>query len=224
MHDLVDQRMIGIGLEGQALGEQAVHHHAERIEVALRTDGLVLDLFRRHVIRRADQTHRLGLVQLFELGDTEIHDLHGAVVRHHDVARLDVAVHHAFAVRVIECLAAFEDDVDDLLDLHPLVATGKRLQGLAVDQLHDDVVLHAVDTGIVDGNDIRMLEIAGRMGLDEEGTLEATTRGRIAARFRARHLDRNRALHEGIIALVDHAHAAPTDAALDDVFADLIRL
>ena len=52
----------------------------------------------------------LGL--LGRLGDAEVGELDDAVVGAQQVAGLDVAVHDAVAVRVVEAAAGLRDDVD----------------------------------------------------------------------------------------------------------------
>ena len=101
-----------VGLEGELAGEHLVRHHAERVDVAARVDGLARELLGAHVRRRPEHHALLGellLVLVFlarPLGDAEVEDLHevllpGALDEHH-VVGLEVAVHDAAPVRLLE--------------------------------------------------------------------------------------------------------------------------
>jgi hypothetical protein len=96
---LIDQRRLVVGAEGQAPGQQLEEHDAQRVEVGLLVERVVLDLLRRHVGRRAD-AHDEGRIPveifLFMFRARPKSAIFGLVVLgDHDVGRLDVAVDDA---------------------------------------------------------------------------------------------------------------------------------
>jgi len=91
-------------MEWHVAGEQLKRQAAERVHVRCGSDQLSGPLFRRHVGRRAD-----GSVDLGKPGqrpgaaqdrDAKVEHLDQAAVGHHDVGRLDVAVHDVHPVYV----------------------------------------------------------------------------------------------------------------------------
>ena len=56
--------------EGQGAGQHFIEHDAQTINVGLRLDGQRADLFRRHVMRRAD--HLVYLSFMFQVGVADI--------------------------------------------------------------------------------------------------------------------------------------------------------
>src|SRR5262249_35034855 len=121
----------------------------------------------RHVERRADdravlREHRL-LVDL--LREAEVRDLRMAVVVEQDVRGLQVAVDDALAVRVVDRAADLHDDVEDALAAELLAALAEDVEGVALDQVHREVVKSLVAPDLVYRDDVRMLETRGRLGL-----------------------------------------------------------
>src|SRR6185503_686819 len=91
----------------------------ERKDVAPPVELFTTDLLRREVVRAAH--HRAGLRQLGRLpqhlGDAEVADLHLAATVEQDVARLDVAVDDALAMRGVEPLGSLPSDAQHLAEL-----------------------------------------------------------------------------------------------------------
>ena len=79
---------------GATAGEALVQHHTHCVEVGAGIERLAEELLGRHLVGGADHEPGLGpaSVPLHRPGDPEIHELHQALRRHHDVRRLDVAV------------------------------------------------------------------------------------------------------------------------------------
>ena len=177
LHARVERRA---SLECAAAREALVEHRAERKQVAPRVDGAMLDLFGRHVGRRAQQ--RMGLGELRPRrgglavpvarrdagGDAEVEQFHVAVGGDDDVVGLQVAVDDAVPVgrrkrlRDLRAVrqgfergeaAAFEDG-------------GERL---ALGVLHDDeAAAVGVGADFVDRADARMVERRDGLGLAQQ--------------------------------------------------------
>ena len=102
----------GRAVEGRGAGQQLVEQNAQRIDVATGVDvqAAQLGLLGTHVQRRADhlvevgEQRALGELLMRGLGDAKIDDLghrRDVVQFHQDVAGLQIAVDHAFLVRVL---------------------------------------------------------------------------------------------------------------------------
>jgi hypothetical protein len=105
-------------------------------------------------------------------GDPEVGDLHGAVVGEQDVAGLDVAVDQAPVVGVGQGRA----DVGRRPPARgPRSARRPRSPAAAsaLDQLHDDVGLALVGAGVVDGDEVGVVEPGDVAGLVLEPAREA---------------------------------------------------
>ena len=103
-------------LERRAAGQHLVEHDAEREDVAAVIDPDPARLFGRHVRGGAQNDagiragamnggrRRLAADRLDQLCEAEVDDLGVALLGHHDVGRLQVAVDDALLVRARETL------------------------------------------------------------------------------------------------------------------------
>ena len=82
-----------------------IQHDADGINIRLVVDVAAPRLLRRDIMHRADRFvgHRLRF-GLREARDAEIHHLDAAVLEHHDILGLDVAVDDTALVRVLQSL------------------------------------------------------------------------------------------------------------------------
>ena len=136
--------------EWRRAGEQLVRHHAPRIDVRAMIDvGVRCRLLRRHVGRRtqggAERREpavpaRSRGIQRF--GDAQVRD-HRAAVREQYVVRLDVAVHDAHRVRVVECRRDLPQHTNGLRCRCFAATSDLRAQRLAFHIRHREV-RHAV--------------------------------------------------------------------------------
>src|SRR5690606_11348164 len=132
----------GVAHERRADGQQLVEQAAGGVEVGAGVDLFAFGLFGGEVLGGADHGRRLGHRHAgvaHGAGDAEVHDLDLAVAGQHDVGRLDVAVHDARAVRVLQGLEDPDGHLQCPLRQQLATTVEKLTQRGAVDVLHDDV-------------------------------------------------------------------------------------
>jgi hypothetical protein len=145
-------------------------------------ERLAAGLLRRHVAELALDHARHRLVAgLLDLRDTEVGELHRAVVGNDDVVRADVAVDEAQrpsvgagrVVRVVERLADLTTHVDGHRDRHLLALEARGVNDvgeiLAVGELHhDEVVALFAHPEVEDLDDVREAQARGDARLLDE--------------------------------------------------------
>ena len=197
--------------------EHLVEHAAERIDVSASIHRPTLDLLRRDVVRGSDPgaglceaPRRSELLGEPEVGQVDL--LVGGRSADQDVGRLDVAVHQSALVRRVEGrrhrahhpLDPVETElapVDDLSQVRAWHVTHR--------QIEDAVVLAAA----VDRDDVGMLERRRQPGL----RLEAGHGVRVLRVLGRDDLQCDRALELRVGGLVDQAHPAAVEDAIDAV-------
>ena len=161
-------------------------------------------LLRRHVIRRADQRAGVGHARANLRGarDAEIHHDHPAALVHHDVLRLQVAVHHSFGVRRIQRRASLVNDVGAFLIAQFFFGQGAQV--LPLDKLHGDE-LDAVDFAkIENANHI----FVGDFARQDQLLLEAPQHFFVQREFGTNDFQGHEAIELQVPRLVHRAHAA----------------
>ena len=124
--------------------------------------------------------------------DAEIDDAHVAVLREHDVRRLDVAMDHAARVRVVQRLRALVDDLDHVVDAQQIVRPavgGQRAR--AVHVLGDDVAVAVLFARVVDRQNVRMLQHADHVRFGQEHLARDARAILVAAGIHVVDLDRD---------------------------------
>ena len=155
-------------------------------------------------------------IELGELGDSEVEYLRPTAIVDHDVSRLDVAVHDAVSVRLLESVGNFGGDAHDLADRHR-AALQPIAQRLPFDVLHGDEGRAVVGFArLVDDGHIRMREFGGR----DRFTNEAPLRLRLCAR---EDLQRDVSLQRRILGQVHLPHPAHPKWSNDAIPPDGIR-
>ncbi len=151
------------------------------------------------------------------LRDAEVEDLDDVALPvaldQHDVLGLEVAMDDAGGVRVLEPAQDLAMDRERPRGRHR-PGRDRLGQRLARQELHHQeqrALGRAAEVG--DGDDVRVREPAGRLGL----ALEAARELFLAAQLGQQHLDREIAPHHRVLGAVHGAHAADADAADDAV-------
>ena len=204
-----DQRR-AVGIGRRRAGDQRHQRDREAEDVGALGDAAAAEDLGRHEARRADGDRPVArLAQLAR--DAEV-DEHDAAVGHDQVLRLDVAVDDVLLVDVVQRLARLAAPLDDLVDRQPGRALGREavVEALALDQLHDDVVVAGVAEVVDDAHDARVVELGQQPRLD----LEARDVRRVE-----QALDGDEAPGLAVERAVDRAHRAARDGALDRVMA-----
>ena len=142
----------------------------------------------------------------------EIEDFRRPGGRQHDVARLQVPVKDAAAMRVLERVANLCADPRQLAQFErsPLQP---RLKGAAGDVLHDQEVHVVLCVEVEDGRDARMGQPGEHVGL----AAKPLARRRVCKRTAEDHLYRDVAIQVEVVRAIHLAHAAGADRLEDSI-------
>jgi len=203
-----DHRLPG---EGAAPREELVSHDRQRVDIAGRTRGLALGLLRREVVRRAEDLAGLGHRGAGEgAGDAEVGEPGIAVVVDDDVRGLHVPVDHSRVVRRLERQRPLVEDIGDLIGAEWRPLLDDRRQGLALDELHDEVCRSGTFAEVVHRGDVGVLQARAVSGLGAEPLEEAL----VVSGVGTQHLDGDMA-HQRLVGRSPHlAHSASRDDLL----------
>ena len=198
--------------------QQLVGDDAERVDVGARAGLLAARLLGREVGGGAEHRPDLGDARLVDrAGDPEVGELDDVGVGDEQVAGLDVAVHDAVAMRVVEAAAGLGDDLDRLLDVEVAAVAQQLGARVAGDVLHHDEVLVValVEAEVEHLNDVRVHE----PGSGERLAAEARDERRVVGEVLGQQLQRDVALEALVEGEVHGRHAADAEPALDPVAA-----
>ena len=211
--DDVGARIAGEGLLPR---EQLVEDGAEREEVAPGVDATSPELLGRHVPHRPQDGSRLGGARRrldprpraagrfpLHLREPEVEDLEAPVLRDEEVVRLQVPMDDPFLVGGREAVRDLDRPVDRLAGRHPR-PRDRLAEGLALEQLGDDVRGAVVLPDVVDRRDVRVVEEPRR----ERLLLETSHPLGILGERGREHLDRHVPAEARIPRPVDLPHAA----------------
>ena len=129
-----------------------------------------------------------------------------------NVLRLDVAVDHLVGVRVAQGGSYLASDGKGLIHRQLLLALELGAQRLTLDVGHDVEQAAAGLTGVVQREDVRMVEPRRDLDLAQEA-LRTDRRGQ----FGSQHFDRHEPMMLDVVREVDRRHAAVPQLALDRI-------
>ena len=198
-------------------GEHFVEHDAERPHVAPLVGIAATNMFRRHVGDGAEGGARpRQIADARDLRDAEVEQLGLALGRHHDVARLHIAVDDAGLMRAGQPARDLQGDADRLgrrqrATLEALlerlaVAIGHREKHPAVGRFLD----------VVNRADVDVIDRRGRARFLKEASLRVG----VAHELRREELERHEAAKPEVLGLVDHTHPAGADLGDDAIVRD----
>ena len=193
--------------EGHFSGQHFIKENAERKNIRARIDFSSIDLFGRHVRKRADSAGGSRQFQrTLQLCQAEIHHLDFVLRRHHHIICFDVAMDDVLGMcfmqrfadldRVLRCCVERERPFGKFFpERHPLHIFH-----------HDELTLLTVRFVFlygIDRADIRMIQHGGRLRFAEK-TVIVLLRERI---LRGEEFQRNNAVEVRVFGLIDNAHA-----------------
>ena len=140
----------GFSAEGKLTGEQLEGQHAEREDIAATIEGFAADLLGAHELRRAQNDSRLS--ELGELrtgpallGETEIHDHRARIIglarvgNEHDVLGLEIPMHDAEIVGVLESMTDLDEDRDPLRQGKGAMRPFSLAERFALEKRHHEI-------------------------------------------------------------------------------------
>ena len=206
-----------------------VQGDAEGELVALRGDARSRELLRGHVRRRPEQRAgggetrrrralflgRGGTAALVGARQPEVHHPHATVCTEHHVVRLEVAMDQPLGVRRTKAGAGGHEHAENVSPRTRLLRHPCR-EGVALHELHRHEHALLVDTDIVHGHDVGIVDAGERLRL----ALKACPRAGRVGGSRSQELQRHLAVELGIVRRHDYAHRARTESGQDDVAPD----
>ena len=231
-----------VSRKGASTGRHLVEDDPQREDVRTVIDRVPLNLFRRHVGKRAHHAalagQGLGLHEgsarlthfRAELGQPEVEHLDPAVFSDHHVRRLEIPMDDAPLMGRGQGLRHRHREIEKAVDLEPLIGD-QLVEPPSLDQLHDEKMNGAAvsDTlfaggalglclsHLVNGHDVGMAEGGDGAGL----TLEAFEPIRVGCHLLGQHLERHLAPQLGVLGEIDLPHAARTELVQDLVVGEL---
>jgi hypothetical protein len=198
-----------LALEEPAAREHLVEDEPQGVEVALRRRRPAFELLRRHVDGRPRESGVGGGVERqreAEVGETRL-----AAAVHHDVGRLQVAMHDAAVVHGGEARAEVAREVERLVRREPPDAGEERAQVLAVHVLHREERVAPVLHDVVQPAHVRVRDLPPDPDLRVE-PLQHLRRQRPADELEGHRLSELRVLRA-----VDLAHPAAPEEGHDAI-------
>ena len=190
----------------------------ERVLVRPPVHVLPLDLLRRDIGGRTQREAGLESGRLVgeAAGESEVGKVDVTVGRDEDVRGLDVAVDEPERMRRVQGGCDLTRDRDGCF-LRQRSLREQLLELGAVDVAHGDVQLAGDLAGVVDRDDVRVVDRCGQAGLAEEALAEAL----VLRELGGEDLQRDRPLECQVVGAVDDPHPAPADQRLEAVAGEL---
>ncbi|GAC1599523.1 MAG: hypothetical protein NVS4B10_10770 [Myxococcales bacterium] len=184
-------------------------------EIAAAIGPLAADLLGRHVSDAADDgsSERGGRFRRRALddqpGDPEVEDLESAVGGDEEILRLEIAMNDARVMGRGETLGELGGQIERLAQRQRL-SEQHLAERLPLEQLEDEVGAPLVGSGVMDREDVGMVDRANRPGLQREAL-----QGLLAKSRGGKDLDRHVATEPCVPGAIDLTHPTCADQ-LDD--------
>ena len=175
-----------------------------------------MTLLGTHIRGRSDCGARLReMLCLGRARDSKIHHDRLALLVDHDVGRLDIAMNHALAMRVIQRARDFGENRLRHRNRKCLVLRQHIVERAPVDVLHDEIQKAVFLFDGVDIDDVRMIELGGGSRLCQKPIPHPLA----ICEPRQHHLDRHASVQLEIVREENRRHPAAAKLAFDLVFA-----
>ena len=210
-HQGRDQARLARAGESLAAGDHFVEHRAKREDVGARVALFPFELLWSHVLKSAEnrafggervrdrgqgRVAPRGRRSLRNFGQAEIEQF-GPGAGEHDVARLEVAMNHALAVRGVQGAGDLDSDAQRFGHRQRSVAEA-LFQAFALQMFHHQELLRVLTTDVVERADVRVVQA----GNGPRFTFEAI------GETDGADLNGYGAVKAGVARLIDVSHAA----------------
>jgi len=218
----VDQGRYAVRAEWGGSAKAMVEDAAQRVDIRADVHGFAGPLLRGHI--RGSPNDKAGrgdaLVCSNRLCQAEVHDLHESVLGQHDIAGLDVAVHHAMFHARAESLGDAAHNLKRLLQIQGGgINAEKPLQVYSVYILHREIGSARVLTDCVDLDDVGVNQARGRACFAVKAFNEL-----LPVVGGSKDLQGHPAVQRHLAGTIDLAHAAFAQKRFNDEFAEYLWL
>ena len=208
--------------KGRLAGEHLVEHATQRVHVGAGIEvPLAHRLLRTHVVRGAQAHAGLGEPLLAcpasrfpacqRPCDPEVRHQR-VIAAEQDVLRLDVTVDDAVPVGVGQRVGHLGCDPNRITHRQSLFSRQAAPKRLAIDERHGEPELPVGFSGVVDAEDVGVLQAGAEADLAQE-TIGPHRMGQLGAE----NLERHRSVMPEVVGEVHRGHAPATELALDAV-------
>ena len=219
VRDLLDGNLHHVvSIKGQMTREHLVHHDAHRVDVTGAVGLVSFCLLRADIMHAAHcLTGQHLVICPGNTGNAEVHHAQLAVIQQHNILGLDIPVHDAVGVGMLQRLEDLGDEVHGLPAgklAAPLVEV--LPQGHAVHIFHNNILQMVVDRDIVHLNDIGVIQQRDGLGF----VFKAAHKIRVVHILPPQHLDGHHSPggHRAVLSphdcLIHVGHAAGADQLL----------
>ena len=198
-----------VAAEGGHAGEHLIENQPKGVDVGAAVHRFAFGLFGGHVGGRADERAGGGGAGLHRARDAEIHHLDVAILIHHHVFRLEVAVDDFLRVGLAQGSADLPGNLNPFADRQGAKALQNGAQAFAFHEFHRDVGHAAGAVELVHAADV----LVGNLARQAKLVLEALHRALVGGDFRPEDFQRHQLAGLAVARLVHDAHAAAADFA-----------
>ncbi|GAA5020952.1 hypothetical protein GCM10025734_75670 [Kitasatospora paranensis] len=214
-------REVVVAPVGRVAGEHLVDHAGEAVDVAPAVDRFAVDLLGGDVVEGADELadggetgERQRLLGEPEVGEVDVLGVVAVgTLGDQDVARFDVAVDEFVGVRRVQRRGDLGGDPDGLAQRQRPLAVQQGPQVAAADVAHRDEEQAVGLPGLVDRDDVRVVDGGRDLGLAGEPLAEHVVAGQVGGE----QLDGDGAAQAQVLGAVDDGHTAPADHFVEAV-------